>query len=167
MLRALFISTSFALSMAALPAYGAAHPEPAPAKTAKKAAAKTAPQALNDIKLPSQSEIDALVKNMPDMNALMGQMMTVMKDPALKDSMQRSGKAFAEKMENSGALEPTGSDGMPDFNKAFGAMLSMMSDEEAMGGLLGALGTMAQGLEDVELNLGEAANAPAKKPGGN
>lgn len=165
MLRALFISTSFALSLAALPAYGAAHPDPAPAKNAKKSAAQSAPQAIKDIKLPSQSEIDALVKNMPDMNAVMGQMMKVMHDPALKDSLQRSGKAFAKKIENSGALEPAGPDGMPDFNKAFGAMLSMMSDEEAMGGMLGALGTMAEGLEGVEQHLGENAKAPSKKTG--
>lgn len=166
MLRALFITTSFALCAAAIPAFAAAHPEPAPSKTAVKAASQTPTQALKDIQLPTQAEIDTLLKNMPDMNAVMGQMMTVMKDPALKDSMQRSGKAFTQRLESSGALEPTGPDGMPDFNKAFGAMLSIMSDQEAMEGMLGALGAMAEGLEGIEKHIPEASKSPVKPKAG-
>lgn len=159
MLRAILITTSALLSAAVITPAAFAHPDEPTTKTAVKKTAKTVTK-IEDIKLPTQTEIDTMVKNMPDMNAIMGQMMTVMKDPVLKDSMQRSGKAFAKKMENSGALETTDKDGMPDFNKAFGAMLSMMGDEEAMGGMLSTLGAMAEGLEGIEQHIPEAANKP-------
>ena len=157
MLRAMLITTSALFSAALIAAPASAHPEPAP-----KAAVKKVKPAIKieDIKLPTQGEIDTMVKNMPDMNAIMGQMMTVMKDPNLRKGMEKSGKAFAKKMENSGALEPTGPDGMPDFNKAFGAMLSLMNDENAMGGMLETLGTMAEGMEGIEQHIPEAAKTP-------
>ena len=156
MLRALFITTASLFTLAATAPMASAHPdEPASQKTAVKKVTK-----IEDIKLPTQGEIDTMVKNMPDMNAIMGQMMTVMKDPELRKSMEKSGKAFAENLESSGALEPVGPDGMPDFNKAFGAMISMMGDEDAMGGMLETLGTMAEGLEGIEQHIPETAKTP-------
>lgn len=158
MLRALFITTASLFTLAAIAPTASAHPdEPASQKTAAKTAVK-----IEDIKLPTQAEIDTIVKSMPDMNAIMGQMMTVMKDPDLREGMEKSGKAFAKNMKDSGAFEPTGPDGMPDFNKAFGAMITMMGDEDAMGGMLKTLGTMAEGLEGIEQHIPEAAKTPAK-----
>jgi len=157
MLRATFITATALTSAALIVPTAAAHPEPA-----NKAVTQTAkkPVKIDDIKLPSQSDIDTMVKNMPDMNAIMGQMMTVMKDPELRKNMERSGKAFADKLDSSGAMAPTGKDGMPDFNKAFGAMLSLMSDENAMGGMLETLGTMAEGMEGIEQHISEQPKTP-------
>ena len=154
MLRALLITTTVSLSAMLIAAPASAHPdEPAsntaPANTAKKAVK------IEDLKLPTQAEIDAMVKQMPDVNAIMGQMMTVMKDPDLRKGMERSAKAFGDKMDSSGVMQPTGKDGLPDFNKAFGAMITMMGDEEAMGGMLSTLGAMAEGLEGIEQHIPE------------
>ena len=159
MLRVLILTTSTLLSAALIAPAALAHPDEPAANTAT---AKTAKKAVKvqDIKLPTQAEIDTMVKHMPDMNAIMGQMMTVMKDPELRKGMERSGKAFADKMDSSGVMEPTGPDGLPDFNKAFGAMLSMMSDEEAMGGMLSTLGAMAEGLEGIEQHIPEQPKTP-------
>ncbi len=97
-----------------------------------------------------------MIAQMPDMNALMGDMMALMQDPKLREGMERSGKAFAQSLEQSGALETKG-DGMPDFNKAFAAMLTMVGDEN---GMLDTLGTMAKSME----GLGESleTHVPAK-----
>ncbi len=156
MLRVLLITTASLLSLAIAAPLASAHPDEAPSeKTSVKKVTK-----IEDIKLPSQAELKALQQNMPDMNAIMGQMMTVMKDPALREGLEKSGKAFAKTMENSGALDPSGPDGMPDFNKAFGAMIGLMGDEEAMGGMLETLGTMAEGLEGIEQHIPDAAKTP-------
>ena len=158
MLRALLITTASLLSFAAAAPIASAHPdEPASQKTAAKTAVK-----IEDIKLPSQAELKELQKNMPDMNAIIGQMMTVMKDPSLREGMEKSGKAFAKNKKSSGAFEPSGPDGLPDFNKAFGAMINMMGDEEAMGGMLETLGTMAEGLEGIEQHIPEATKTAPK-----
>ena len=150
MIRTFFLTTSVILSAAIIAPAASAHPEPAPAvKIDKKSVTK-----IEDIKLPTQAEIKQLQKNMPDMNAIM------MKDPELREGMEKSGKTFAKKLEKSGAMEPTGPDGLPDFNKAFGAMLSLMGDEDAMGGMLESLGAMAEGLEGIEQHIPESAKAP-------
>ena len=158
MLRAVLITTASLLSFAATAPIASAHPdEPASEKTAVKKVTK-----IEDIKLPSQADIKAIQQNMPDMNAIMGQMMTVMKDPSLREGMEKSGKAFAKNMKSSGAFEPSGPDGMPDFNKSFGAMINMMGDEEAMGGMLKTLSTMAEGLEGIEQHIPEATKTTPK-----
>ena len=159
MLRALLITTTASLSAMFIAAPASAHPDEPAAKTAPAKTAKKADK-IEDLKLPTQAEIDAMVKQMPDMNAIMGQMMTVMKDPDLRKGMERSAKAFGDKMDSSGVMQPTGKDGLPDFNKAFGAMLSLMGDEDAMGGMLESLGAMAEGLEGIEQHIPESAKAP-------
>jgi hypothetical protein len=162
--------TAAVFSAALLPtaALAGAHPEPKPAvkaQAAKPDARSTkAPTKLEDIKLPTQAEINDMVNSLPDMNAVMGQMMTVMKDPDIRANMEKSGKAFAKRMESSGALKTSGPDDLPDFNKAFEAMLGMMGDQEAMGGLLSSMGAMAEGLEGIEKHLPEpTVKSPATK----
>ncbi len=164
-----FISTIFravifagALSFTASTA--TAHPDGKPTKLyTKKADTKKADRPaleIEDIKLPSETQINDMIAQMPDMNALMGDMMTLMQDPKLREGMERSGKAFAQSLEQSGALE-TNANGMPDFNKAFAAMLTMVGDEKAMGGMLETLGTMAKSME----GLGESLEKQVpKKP---
>jgi len=105
-----------------------AHPEPEN-KAPKSITKMERPQ------LPSKTEIQDAIKQMPDMNAIMGDMMGLMKDERFRENMESSARAFGDRLERSGALE-TGENGMPDFNNAFGVMLETFSDEEAMGGML-------------------------------
>ncbi|WP_026942294.1 hypothetical protein [Hellea balneolensis] len=132
-----------------------AHPDP------KTDVNTQAPVKLSDItpRLPDPSEIQEALKQMPDMNATMGEMMGIMKDERFRDNMENSARAFGDRLEDSGALE-TGKDGMPDFNNAFAVMLETFSDEEAMGGMMetmmGLAGTM-------EKHMPETAVKPALK----
>ena len=55
----------------------------------------------------------------------------------------------------------TGPDGLPDFNKAFGAMLGAFSDEEAMGGMMDTMMGLA---ETMEKHIPETAKKAAPNP---
>ena len=106
--------------------------------------------------LPSKSEIQDALKQMPDMNAIMGDMMGLMKDERFRENMESSARAFGDRLEGSGALE-TGKDGMPDFNNAFAVMLETFSDEKAMGGMMDTMMGLAAAME-------KHAPATTKKP---
>jgi len=132
-----------------------AHPEPEAPKVKAKA-----PTDIKDIKLPTQAEIKAMQEAMPDMNALMGGMMEIMKDEKLQSSLRAASKTMAGKMADVDMTK--GENGLPDMNAMMGAMLSMMGDEAVMGDMLSALAPMA---EQMETLAKEAAPSPkAKKP---
>lgn len=135
MLRSFFISA--ALLTVSAPAF--AHPDPDSPQTTTHAPI-TAPQ------LPSQADIAAAIEHMPDMNAIMGDMMGLMKDEGFRDKMESSAKAFAKNIDIDDAFK-TGSDDLPDFNKAFASMLGAFSDEDAIGGLLNVMTDMAHTME--------------------
>jgi len=77
----------------------------------------------------------------------MGGMMEMMSDPKMQSTMKNVGKTLEQKMDSSGAMK-TQANGLPDMNAAMGAMLSMMSDEEVMGGMMEMLGGMAEMMEE-------------------
>lgn len=135
MLRALTLSLGFlGASSAAM-----AHPEPEP----------TAPKSVTMMErpqLPSKTEIQEAIKQMPDMNAIMGDMMGIMKDERFRDNMESSARTFGDRLERSGALE-TGENGLPDFNSAFAVMLETFSDEEAMGSMMDTMMGLAAAME--------------------
>lgn len=126
-----------------------AHPEPQ--EPAKSITAK--PQ------LPSQTEIQDALKQMPDMNAIMGEMMGLMKDEKFRANMERSADSFAKRFEAEDVFK-TDADGMPDFNKAFAVMLGAFSDEEAMGGMMDTMMGLA---ETMEKHVPETAKVPDKE----
>lgn len=135
MLRAL----SLALVITGTSAAAMAHPEPD----------TTAPKSISKMErpqLPSKSEIQDAIKQMPDMNAIMGEMMVIMKDERFRENMESSARAFGDRLERSGALE-TGDNGMPDFNSAFAVMLKTFSDEDAMGGMMDTMMGLAEAME--------------------
>jgi len=132
---------TFFISVAALGLSTAAFAHPDPTETPTPAAKMTKPQ------LPSQAEIQDALKQMPDMNALMGGMMSVMKDEKFKDQMDSSAKAFSKRMDAEDVFKK-GADGMPDFNKAFEVMLGAFSDEEAMGGMMETMMGLAEAMEE-------------------
>ena len=138
-----------ALAISAFSTAAMAHPE-SENEAPKSIAKMERPQ------LPSKSEIQDAIKQMPDINAIMGDMMGLMKDEKFRENMKSSGRAFSDRLERSGALE-AGKDGMPDFNNAFGVMLETFSDEEAMGGMLDTMMGLASAME-------KHAPATVKKP---
>jgi len=144
----------FILSMAAFGLSSTAFAHPDPAETPEPKAQLSKPQ------LPSPEEITQAIEQMPDMNALMGGMMGIMKDEKFKDQMESSAKAFKKRMDTEGVFEK-GADGMPDFNKAFEVMLGTFSDEEAMGGMLDTMTGLAEAMEGI---IPEEAKEAAPKP---
>jgi len=80
---------TFILSVAALGLSSTAFAHPDPVADDPQPSSKiTKPQ------LPTQAEINKALDQMPDMNALMGGMMTVIKDEKFKDQMESSAKAY-------------------------------------------------------------------------
>jgi len=86
----------------------------------------------------------------------MGDMMKMMSNPKFQNNMKRTGEKLAYSMENSGAMEPQ-ENGLPDFNAAMSAMLSMMTDKETMGGMMEMMGEMAVSMEK---HIPETKNTP-------
>lgn len=147
MFRSLLLSAVlFSVSASAF----ADHPgsQPSAAK-----AIKTLPQ------LPNDADIEDIMANMPDLNALMGDMMKMMSDPEMQSTMKRAGETLERKMETSGAMDIQ-DNGLPDMNAAMGAMLSMLSDKDTMGGMMEMMGGMAEMMEE---HVPEAATT-VKKP---
>ena len=145
---------TFILSAAAVGLSSTAFAHPDPVDAPQPSAKITKPQ------LPSQAEINQALEQMPDMNALMGGMMKVMKDEKFKDQMESSAKAFSKRMDAEDVFKK-GTDGMPDFNKAFEVMLGTFSDEKAMGGMLETMMGLTEAMEDV---LPEEAIKAVPKP---
>ncbi len=145
-MRALILSLA-TLSLLSAPAF--AHPEPEPApKTIDKVNVK-------DIKLPTEAEIEDIIDQMPDLNAIMGGMMKVMQDEDIRDSLKDAGKSFAKSVEKSGISDMTADldkGEMPDFNLLLATMLRMASDENVMGDMLDVVEELQ---ESVEENLDE------------
>lgn len=138
-----------------------AHPEPqADPKVEFKAPHKLSKMA--PPQLPDASEIQDALKQMPDMNEIMGEMMGLMKNEAFRDNMESSARAFGDRLENSGALE-TGENGMPDFNDAFAVMLETFSDEKAMGGMMETMMGLAGSMEKHIPEIAETSKKPAPK----
>jgi hypothetical protein len=151
MLRVLTIT----LALSAFSTTAMAHPEPE----------NTAPKSITKMErpeLPSKTEIQEAIKQMPDMNAIMGDMMGMMKDERFRDNMESSARAFGDKLERSGALK-AGKDGMPDFNNALAAMLETFSDEEGMGGMMDTMMGLAAAMEKHAPEISETAKSRAPK----
>ena len=153
-LERLFMFRTFFLTMATISLSSTAFAHPDPSDAPKPTTTITKPQ------LPSADEISQIIEQMPDMNALMGGMMGIIKDEKFKDQMESSAKAFKKRMDTEGVFEK-GADGMPDFNKALEVMLGTFSDEEAMGGMLETITGLAEAMEEI---IPEDAKKTVPKP---
>ncbi len=151
----MFRVLTLTLALSAFSTAALAHPEPEN-ETSKSIAKMERPQ------LPSKSEIQEAIKQMPDMNAIMGDMMGMMKDERFRSNMESSARAFGDRLERSGALE-AGAGSMPDFNNAFGVMLEAFSDEEAMGGMLDTMMGLAAAMEKHAPEVTKTAKSPTPK----
>ncbi len=131
-----------------------AHPEKADPKPATD---------ISDIQLPSKAEVEDMIDEMPDFNALMGAMMTIMKDEDLRDSLKDAGKSLSESVEKSGLTDMTADldkGELPDINKLMATMLRLTADDNVMGKML----DVAKELEaTVEENIDEDMLKPKGK----
>jgi len=152
----MFRTALIALAFTGFSSLAVAHPEPEAPDTVKPAKKITTSQ------LPTQGEIEDILENMPDFNAIMGDMMGLMKDERFRENMESSARAFGDRLERSGALE-TGKNGMPDFNNAFAVMLETFSDEEAMGGMLDTMMGLAATMEKHAPEMTKTAKISAPK----
>ena len=135
-MRALILSTS---ALVLLSGSALAHPE-----TADKPAPKPVPETA--FEMPSTAELEAAIDELPDLNAMLGDFMNLVKDEKLQKRMERSGEAFAEKMEKSGALEPD-ENGIPDIKLALKALVGVIGDEDVTGGLLDTVSELQEIME--------------------
>ncbi len=138
----MFRTALIALAFTGFSSLAVAHPEPEAPDTVKPAKKITTSQ------LPTQGEIEDILENMPDFNAIMGDMMGVMQDEKLQTKLKSTAKTFGEKIEKSGALDTRDANGLPDFNALFGAMLPMIADEDGLGGLIEPMTELAEKMED-------------------
>jgi len=107
---------------------------------------------LSDLKLPSESEIEQIIEDMPDLNKLMDGMLAIAQDEDIRSSMERVGEKMADKFEKFEDMEMR-ENGLPDMNLLMGTMLRTFSDEDVMGEMLGIVGELQ---EAVEENLGDS-----------
>lgn len=116
-----------------------AHPEPTqnsvPASAVTPVQDSETGTRSQDFNLPSQSEIEEMIDSLPDFNAIIGDVIKLTENDRLQKRMERSGEAFSEKLEKSGALEPD-ENGIPDIKLALKVIASAVSDEDVTGGML-------------------------------
>ncbi len=105
--------------------------------------------ALKDFKLPSQAEIDEMLAQMPDFNAIMGDVMVVMKDEKLRTKMKSSAEAFKDKIEESDILTQRDANGLPDIKALMSVMLGTMSDEGVAGEFLEGMAEFASEMDAI------------------
>ena len=103
-----------------------AHPEKSDPKPAKD---------ISEIELPTQQEIDEILADLPDFNAIMGDFIALAKDDEVQARFEAAGEKMSRKLEKSRAFE-TDENGLPDFNAMMGVMMSMMAKDGPMEDLL-------------------------------
>lgn len=106
---------------------------------------------------PTPAEIEAIIDELPDFNAILSDVRHLVEDDKLQRRMERSGEAFADKLEQSGALEPD-ENGLPDIKLTLQVMMLALGEEEVSGGLIETL-TELQAVMDKHLPE-DAADTP-------
>ena len=111
-----------------------------------KVPAQSITEALKDIKLPTETEIEEMQAQMPDLNAMMAGMMKLATDEDMKKGMVKSADRLREKFDN---MDFETKNGTPDLNAMMSMMIGMMGDEEMLGGMLEAIEPIAEIMEDT------------------
>ena len=116
-----FVLSAAALTMLSAPAF--AHPEHTEASK---------PSA--EIKLPSKAEIEKAIDEMPDLNAILGDLITLANKSDLPKRMERTGETLKKDLNVSGALGPD-RNGLPDIKLTLKILANVLSDEDVTEGL--------------------------------
>jgi len=71
--------------------------------------------------LPTDAEIRDILAQMPDMNALMGDMLKIMKDENMQAQLKSTATAFRQKLKSTPEFTQRDANGLPDINAFLGA----------------------------------------------
>jgi len=115
-----------------------------------KAPPKSLSEALKDIKLPTEAEIEQMQDQMPDLNAMMAGMMKIATDEDLKKGMAKSADRLRNMFDD---MDFETKNGTPDLNAMMSMMIGMMGDEEMLGGMLEAIEPIAEMMEDTVADM--------------
>lgn len=145
-LRTLLTSSALILSSVMISAPASAHPHDHSheEQQVKKPA--------EPFKMPTQGDIDEAMAQMPDVGAMMGDMMSILMDEDAIGGMKRSGEMMRKRMD--GPMSKRDENGMPEFGEMFEVMFGMFGDEEFMQGFFGMIEPMQEVMEK---------HAPAEK----
>ena len=105
---------------------------------------QTPPQSLKDIELPTKAEIAEMQKQLPDLNAMLSDMMELAQGEDFQTDMRKSVDRMKSQFEGTD-LEME--NGMPDLNAMMGAMLMMFAEDEIMDTMLSQIVPMAEMME--------------------
>ncbi|MEP1231615.1 MAG: hypothetical protein ABJG88_13155 [Litorimonas sp.] len=123
--------------------------------------------ALKNIELPSQAELDEMLEKLPDFNILIDDVMVIMKDEKLRTNLKSSAQTLKNKIEDSDVLSQRDANGLPDLNELMSVMLSTITEDGMTGELLGDLTELAGEMEDLaekHLPKSTSTNSTAPKP---
>lgn len=124
------------LSVLSAPAFAATPAKPAPSTS------------LKDLKLPSQAEIDDMLENLPDFNAIMGDMIDMAKDEKMQKRFETTAESFKDLLDED-VLSKRDKNGLPDMNALLATMLGAMSEDGPAGELLGGVAEIASEMETI------------------
>ncbi len=138
----LLSSSMITLALLAMPAFASAH----------EVKEKPKPEiSISDLKLPTEAEIEDIIDQMPDLNALMGGMLNVVQDEDIQDSLKEAGKALSQSVEKSGIMDmdiDIKNGELPDLNNLMATILRMTGDEDVMGEMLGVVTELQKSVEE-------------------
>lgn len=112
---------SFVLSLAAM----ACLCSPALAKSHDESSGQ---QTVTDITFPTKAQIEAAIDEMPDLNAILGDLIILAGESELPQRMTETGETVKQRLEASGALEPDRS-GLPDIKLTLKVLLGALAEE--------------------------------------
>ena len=114
------------------------------------ATAKDVPEKQSDkfeFNLPTESEIEQMIDELPDLNGLMDGMLAISQDEDLLNSLEETGKKMAKTFEKFEEMELR-DNGMPDLNLMMETMLRTLSDEDVMGEMLDVVTELQDAIEE-------------------
>lgn len=118
---------SLYLSIAALAAFSSpamAHPEHS-----------EAPKPVPDAAFPSKADLEKAIDDMPDINAILGDLIVIVSQSDLPRQMERTGETLKKDLKDSGALEPD-RNGLPDIKLTLKTVMNAFMDEGVSESLL-------------------------------
>ncbi len=115
-------------------------------------------QTVNDITLPTKAQIEAAIDEMPDLNAILDDLIILAGESELPQRMAETGETVKERLEASGALEPD-RNGLPDIKLTLKVLLGALAEENVSEEL-------SETLSDIQIILKKHTSdaAPSEKP---
>ena len=97
--------------------------------------------------LPSDAEIEQIIADMPDLNAIMDGFLAVAQDEDLRTSLEDTGEKLSARLEALSDIEIR-DNGTPDLNLLMATMMYTLSDDDVMGDLLNVVTELQDVIDD-------------------